>query len=52
MNKEIFIYDDGGRKNANYKGQTNDCVTRSIAIVTGKSYKEVYDEFKEMDDNE
>jgi hypothetical protein len=38
-----FIFNDGGRKDAGYKGQTSDCVTRSIAIITGKPYKEVYD---------
>jgi len=38
-----FIVNDGGRIDAGYKGSTRDCVTRSIAIVTGKSYKEVYD---------
>lgn len=38
-----FIFDDGGRAAAGYKGRTGDCVTRSIAIVTGKPYEEVYD---------
>jgi hypothetical protein len=38
-----FVNHDGGRHDAGYKGQTRDCVTRSIAIITGKSYKEVYD---------
>lgn len=28
---------------AGYKGKTGDCVTRSIAIATGKPYQEVYD---------
>jgi hypothetical protein len=28
---------------AGYKGLTGDCVTRSIAIATGKPYQEVYD---------
>lgn len=36
-------HDDGGRAEAGYKGQTGDCVTRSIAIATGKPYKEVYE---------
>lgn len=40
---EKFNYNDGGRKDAGYKGVTGDCVCRSIAIVTGKPYKEVYD---------
>lgn len=38
-----FKYDDGGRANAGYKGKTGDCVTRAIAIASGKGYKEVYD---------
>ena len=38
-----FIFNDGGRKDAGFKGQTGDCVTRSIAIATQKPYKEVYD---------
>lgn len=37
-----FQYNDGGRTEAGYKGHTGDCVTRSIAIATGKPYKEVY----------
>jgi hypothetical protein len=40
---ENFKYNDGGRKDAGYKGSTGDCVCRSIAIITGKPYKEVYD---------
>jgi hypothetical protein len=38
-----FVYNDGGRKEAGYKGTTGDCVTRGIAIVTNKPYQEVYD---------
>lgn len=38
-----FIYDDGGRSAAGFKGATGDCVCRSIAIITGKPYREVYD---------
>lgn len=43
MTKFPFQFDDGGRAAAGYKGQTGDCVTRSIAIVTGLPYQEVYD---------
>lgn len=43
-----FKYNDGGRKLAGYKGDANDCVVRSIAIATGKPYKEVYDEINEL----
>lgn len=37
------IHHDGGRAAAGYKGATGDCVTRAIAIATGKPYQEVYD---------
>jgi len=37
-----FIKDDGGRAACGYKGKTGDCVTRSIAIATGKPYHKVY----------
>jgi hypothetical protein len=38
-----FVLHDGGRVAAGHKGGTGDCVTRSIAIATGKPYQEVYD---------
>ena len=41
--KMEFVYNDGGRKAAGYTGDAGDCVTRAIAIATGKSYQEVYD---------
>ncbi len=41
-----FIYDDGGREKAGYKGKTNDCATRAFAIATGKPYQEIYDLIK------
>lgn len=37
-----FIYDDGGRSAAGFRGEANDCVTRAIAIATGTPYAEVY----------
>lgn len=37
-----WTYDDGGRGAAGYKGKAGDCVARSIAVVTGKPYAEVY----------
>jgi hypothetical protein len=44
MTQKLFhIFNDGGRMAAGYKGQTSDCVTRAIAIVTEKPYQEVYD---------
>ena len=38
-----YVKNDGGRKEAGYKGQTGDCGTRAIAIATGLPYQEVYD---------
>lgn len=38
-----FVYDDGGRADAGYKGRTGDCVCRAIAIAAERPYKEVYD---------
>lgn len=43
-----FVFDDGGRSAAGYKGFTGDCVTRTIAIVTGKPYQEVYDALSDL----
>ena len=37
------IITDGGRKAAGFKSASGDCVARSIAIVTGLPYREVYD---------
>jgi hypothetical protein len=42
-----FKYDDGGRGLAGYEGSADDCVCRAIAIVTGLSYKNVYDRLAE-----
>lgn len=36
------IVNDGGRKAAGFKGSADDCVTRSIAIVSGRPYAEIY----------
>lgn len=50
--QQKYLYDDGGRKEAGFKGETDDCVTRAIAIATGKSYKEVYDALNELSKKE
>lgn len=42
-----WIYNDGGRKAAGYKGDAGDCVARAIAIVTEKPYREVYKELSD-----
>jgi hypothetical protein len=39
-----FVYDDGGRAAAGFKGEADDCVCRAVAIATGRPYREVYDE--------
>jgi hypothetical protein len=42
-----FHWNDGGRAAAGFAGFCGDCVTRSIAIGTGLSYRAVYDELGE-----
>lgn len=39
---------DGGRKEAGYKGKAGDCGVRAISIATGKEYQEVYDRLTEL----
>lgn len=39
-----FIYSDGGRSEAGYKGRAGDCVVRAICNAMDKDYKEVYKE--------
>jgi hypothetical protein len=43
-----YIYDDGGRAAAGYRGETGDCVVRAIAIATEMPYQEVYDATNEI----
>jgi hypothetical protein len=38
-----FIYHDGGRAAAGFKGKAGDCVTRAIAIAANLPYQYVYD---------
>ena len=38
-----WIYNDGGRAAAGYKGKAGDCACRAIAIATGMDYQDVYD---------
>lgn len=37
-----FVVDDGGRAAAGYR-KRGDCVTRAIAVASGRPYREVYD---------
>lgn len=43
-----WIYDDGGRAAAGFRGHTGDCVARSIAIATEVPYRKVYDGLNEL----
>lgn len=43
-----FVYADGGRKDAGYKGDAGDCVVRAIANATGMPYQKVYDEINQL----
>lgn len=42
-----WIYNDGGRAQAGFKGEAGDCVARAISIVTGRDYREIYNELAE-----
>jgi hypothetical protein len=55
INKPVnktFVFNDGGAKEAGFKGRADDCVCRSFAIVSGKSYNEVADLIKEFSKRE
>ena len=43
-----FVWNDGGRAAAGFVGHAGDCVTRALAIATGKRYREVYDALAEI----
>ena len=43
----VFVYNDGGREAAGYKGEAGDCVCRSIAIAAQLPYQQVYDRLAE-----
>lgn len=47
-----FVFHDGGRAAVGYRGSTGDCVTRAIAIATGKPYQEVYDALNRLAETE
>jgi len=46
-----YVYNDGGRKAAGYKGIAGDCGARAIAIALGMEYKTVYKLFAEENKN-
>lgn len=43
-----WVYNDGGRSKAGFKGSTGDCVVRAFAIMTGKPYIDVYNEINAL----
>ena len=47
-----FIYNDGGRAEAGFKGKTGDCVARAVAIASELPYKEVYNRLAEGNANQ
>lgn len=38
-----YVYNDGGRRAAGFKGTTGDCGVQAVSIVTGIPYAEVYE---------
>lgn len=48
MSRLRWVNNDGGRAAAGYRGTTNDCVCRSIAIATAQPYQTVYDALNEL----
>jgi hypothetical protein len=42
------VITDGGRAEAGFKGSTNDCVTRALALVTGLPYLTVYNALNDL----
>lgn len=43
-----FKYNDGGREKYFASSKVGDCVTRAIAIATGRDYYEVYNTIKDV----
>jgi hypothetical protein len=37
-----FLFDDGGRAAAGFRGEADDCVARAVAIASGLPYPDVY----------
>lgn len=46
-----YAYNDGGRKEAGFKGSCGDCATRALAILTGEPYKECYSALAQAQQN-
>ena len=47
-----WVYNDGGRAAAGFRGETGDCVTRAIAIATKTPYQDVYAALNHLAQNE
>ena len=47
-----FVFNDGGRKAAGFKGLAGDCAVRAVTIATELSYQEVYDAINEASKSE
>lgn len=43
-----YVYNDGGREAAGYKGHAGDCACRAIAIAAELPYQQVYDLINEV----
>ena len=43
-----FMFDDGGRAAAGYKGNAGDCGARALAIATGIPYQQAYEAINEI----
>lgn len=46
--QQAWVYDDGGRAAAGFRGRAGDCVVRAIAIATGRGYRAVYDDLHDL----
>jgi hypothetical protein len=43
-----FVYDDGGRADAGFRGSTGDCAARAAAIAAELPYRFVYERLNEL----
>lgn len=43
-----FFKTDGGRKEAGFAGTARDCVSRAVAIASGRRYREVWNHLAEI----
>ena len=46
-----YLFNDGGRKAAGYKGTAGDCGARAMAIALGLDYQAVYKELAQANAN-